>query len=190
MIGMNGLITNSFAVLAMAGWGSSFYTPRGQRDFDSIIAQAELKYYLTPNPSSDPGAATLALSAISVGFSRDFHDSYIGTYFERDRGYLNLSYFFGGKFLVILEGGAAAIVYPDIDDNPVYQPLAAFTDVRVDASLFGEWRIKDFFGINANLRYGTNISDQTLQVRSQGVFEPEELQWQQFEAYVGARWFM
>lgn len=199
MLGVNGLVTNSFAVLAMAGWGASFYTPRAsQADFDSLIALAELKYYLTPNPSSDPGAATLALSSIAVGFSRDFFDSYIGSYYERNRGYLNLSYFFGGKVLVILEGGAAGVGYPDIEFVGSLGPtttVPAFTDVRVDASLFGEWRIKDSLGVNLNVRYGTNISDTSIPLLNESptAADPnpnEELQWQQFEVYLGARWFM
>jgi len=200
MLGVNGLITNSFAALAMAGWGASFYTPRGQRDFDSLIALAELKYYLTPNPSSDPGAATLALSSIAVGFSRDFFDSYIGTYYERNRGYLNVSYFFGGKVLAILEGGVGGIGYPDIDFRDEQTGAVAyhqdpFTDVRIDASLFGEWRIKDFLGVNLNLRYGTNISDTSFPLVNETptADDPnpmEYLQWQEFEAYIGARWFM
>lgn len=186
MLGVNGLVTSSFAVLAMAGWGASFYdTPPGApqaEDFDSIIGQLELKWYLTPNPSNDPGAATLTLSSLSAGFQRDFFDSYIGTYAERDRGYLNFSYFFGGRFLVILEGGAGPIVYPAIatlGETP-------WTDVRIDASLFGEYRFKDSFGVNSTIRYGTNLSDQTITIDAVS----EELQWQEFEAYVGLRWFM
>jgi hypothetical protein len=183
----------------MAGWGASFYTPRGsQADYDSLIALAELKYFLTPNPSSDPGAATAALSSIAVGFSRDFFDSYIGSYYERNRGYLNLSYFFGGKLLVILEGGVAGVGYPDIEFVGSLGPtttVPAFTDVRVDASLFGEWRIKDSLGVNLNVRYGTNISDTSIPLLNETptAADPnpnEELQWQQFEAYIGARWFM
>lgn len=189
LMGINGLVTNSFAVLALAGWGATFYTPRGQEDFDSLLAQAEVKWYLTPNPSSDPAAATLSLSSIAVGFLRDFYDSYIGTYYERDRGYLNLSYFFGGKFLVVTEGGVAAIVYP-----PSVQLPNPSTDIRVDASIFGEYRFKDSIGVNTTIRYGTNISDNAL-VTTTGTgaaanTSRDSLQWQQFEAYLGARWFM
>ncbi len=186
LLGLNGLVTNSFAILAMAGWGASFYTQQPgasqPEDFDSVIWQGEVKYYLTPNPSSDPAAATLSLSSVAAGVTRDFFDSYIGTYYQRDRGYLNFSYFFGGRFLVILEGGAGAISYPAIE------PLAEapWTDVRVDASLFGEYRFKDSFGINSTVRYGTNLSDNSISVGP----ATEELQWQEFEAYLGVRWFM
>jgi hypothetical protein len=183
LIGINGLVTSSFSLLALAGWGASFYTPAPQEDFNSVIGQLELKWYITPNPSNDPAAAGLSLSTLAVGFVRDFYDSYIGTYFERDRGYANLSYFFAGRFLVVVEGGAGPIVYPAIPGLN----LAPFTDIRLDASLFGEYRIKNAFGINATVRYGQNISNTTVSVAGSG---PDSLAWQQFEAYLGARWLM
>lgn len=191
-LGINGLVTPSFGLLAMAGWGASFYTPRGQNDFDSVIGHLELKWYLTPNPSADPAGATLALSSLAAGFTRDFHDSFIGTYFERDRGYLKLTYFFGGRFLVIADGGVAAIVYPDLPATRSTDAEAAWTDVRIDASLFGEYRIRDSLGLNTTLRYGQNISDNSLTSRGGALIPVTEnyLRWQQFEAYLGVRWFM
>lgn len=192
-LGINGLVTSSFGLLAMAGWGASFYTPNGDgdvvHDFDSVIGQLELKWFLTPNPSTDPAAATLALSSLSAGFTRDFHDSFLGTYFERDRGYLKLTYFFGGRFLFIVDAGVAAHVFPEIPEAnaALVQHEEPWTDVRIDASLFGEYRIGDSLGINSTLRYGNNISSTALTV----VDEPaNHLGWQQFEAYLGVRWFM
>jgi hypothetical protein len=185
-LGINGLVTNWFALLAMAGWGASFYdnTDQNHRDFDSVIAQAEIKFYLTPNPSTDPAAASLALSSLAFGFTRDFYDSFIGTYYEHDRGYARLSYFFGGRFLLLVDGGVGPVVYPDMEVAGTN--VAGFTDIRVDASLFGEYRIKNWFGINSTVRYGTNISGQSITVGGNA----DSLQWQQFEAYLGARWLM
>ncbi|AUX45747.1 hypothetical protein SOCE26_072430 [Sorangium cellulosum] len=202
-IGINGLVTPSFGLLAMAGWGASFYTSADQvdvvNDFDSVIGQFELKWFLTPNPSTDPAAATLALSSLSAGFTRDFHDSFLSTYVERDRGYLKLTYFFGGRFLVILDGGVAALVYPGIPGSGdagasgfgSLDPEPAWTDVRIDASLFGEYRIGDSLGINSTVRYGNNVSSTSLTTaESDGTRVSNSLGWQQFEAYLGVRWFM
>ncbi len=197
-LGVNGLITPSFGLLVMAGYGGSFYdaTPRSAaRDFDSVIGQAEVKWYLTPNPSSEPGAATLSVSTLSLGFLRDFQDSYIGTYIERDRGYANLSYFFGGRFLVVVEGGAGPVVYPKVDvtKGGSLTTLPSWTDIRYDASVFGEYRLKDYFGINATVRYSGNASQQAIPVPngSDGTTYPDDsLQWQSFEAYLGARFLM
>lgn len=189
-LGYSGLITKNFGALVTAGWGASFYDPptgdtaETVEDFDSLIGQAELRYFLTPNPSSDPQAASLTLSSVSLGFTRDFYDSYIGTYFERDRGYLKLTYFFGGRFVVIVDAGAGALV------NPAIRSLdeAPWTDIRIDASGFAEYRFKDSFGINTTLRYNTRISDNGLKIPNFPV--EDKLQWQQFEAYLGARWLM
>jgi len=186
-IGLNGLISPSFSVLALAGWGASFYSPAAGtatvQDFNSVIGQLELKWYITPTPSSDPAAVGLALSTLSVGFTRDFFDSYIGSYAERDRGYANLAYFFGGRFFLQLEGGVAPTIYPSIQSLGIPNP---FTDIRIDASLFGEYRIQNAFGINTTLRYNQNISSTSVQT-DQG---RDNLAWAQFEAYLGARWLM
>ncbi len=152
-------------------------------NFDSAIGQVELKWFLTPNPSSDPAATSLTLSSISVGFVRDFYDSYIGTYFERDRGYAALSYFYGGKFLLVIDGGGAPLIYPKITSLGA---MSGFTDIRIDASLFGEYRFKDAFGINATVRYNQVIdsgSNITLPA-------PTDLSYREVEAYLGARWLM
>ena len=185
-IGINGLVTSSFSVLAAVGWGASFYdTPSigGDQNFNSVIGQLELKWFITPNPTTDPGAATLSLSSLAVGFTRDFADSYIGTYFERDRVYANLSYFFGGRFLVIVDGGVAPIIYPPI---VVLGKPTAFTTIRIDASLFGEYRFKDSFGVNATVKYTQNATGETITTDN----VVDELKWQQIEAYLGFRWFM
>ena len=152
------------------------------QNFNSVIGNLELKWFITPNPTTDPSAATLSLSSLAVGFARDFADSYIGTYYERDRAYVNLSYFFGGRFLLVVDGGVAPIIYPP---NAALN-LPATTDVRVDASLFGEYRFKDSFGLNATIKYGQNISGTTI--TTDGV--PDSLAWQEIEAYLGFRWFM
>ncbi len=190
-LGYNGLITKNFGALLMAGWGASFYDPGANetaetvQDFDSLIGQAELRYFLTPNPSSDPAAASLTLSSVSLGFTRDFYDSYIGSYFERDRGYFKLTYFFGGRFVVIVDTGVGALVNPTINTPSIQE--ATWTDIRIDASGFAEYRFKDSFGINTTLRYNTRISDNGLDIPGIG---EDKLQWQQFEAYLGARWLM
>lgn len=177
-LGYNGLVTNSLAVLAMGGWGASFYTPTPQQDFDSFIGQAEIKWLITPSASNDPGAASLSLSSLAAGFTRDFGDSYIGTYEEINRGYLKFSYMFAGRFLLIVDGGVAAVVYPPIESLNVAE---GFTTIRIDPSIFGEYRFVDFFGLNATVRYDANFTDQTVGDLN------EPLQWQRIQAYLGAR---
>ena len=183
-IGVNGLITSSFSLLAMAGWGASFYEEPEPRDFDSIIGQVEAKFFLTPNPSSEPTLATLAISSVAVGFLRDFYDAYIGTYTERNRAYVGLNYFYGGKFYALLQGGASILGYPRIPELTLTE---SFTDVLVDATLFGEYRFADAFGVNATLRYDQYFSDAVI-TDGQGGRDP--LEYREFQAYLGVRWVM
>jgi hypothetical protein len=197
-LGYNGLITPNFGALLMVGWGSSFYDPSktekatNVQDFDSLIAQAEVRYFLTPGRSSDPAAVSASTSAFALGFTRDFYDAWVGSYFERDRGYAKLTYYIGGKFVVILDAGAGALINPSINTATVVKK--GWTDIRIDAAGFAEYRFKDSFGINATLRYGTRISSESLPVpfdaANPGQGTQDKLQWSQFEAYLGARWLM
>jgi hypothetical protein len=178
-IGLNGLVTPWFAFLGMIGWASSFYEGVNAQQYDGLIAQAELKWYVTPNPSFDLSAVTLALSSIAVGYTRDFTNSYLGDFYARNRGYATLSYFFGGQFLLVLDGGVAATRYPTIRGPVAHGP---FTAIFLDPSLFGEYRFTNTVGINTTLRYTTNITDVTI--------GGDALKWNRFEAFLGVRWFI
>ncbi len=181
-IGLNGLVTSSFALLAMVGWGASFYKGPNAQQFDSVIAQGELKWYITPNPGTDATGAGLVLSSIAVGYARDFFNSYLGDYYTRDRGYVNLSSFISQRFLLVLDAGVAALHYPNVYGNTRLLVHTPFTSTLVDALLFGEYRFSDSIGLNTTIRYSTNITDTDIQ----GDF----LDWKRFEAYIGLRWFL
>jgi hypothetical protein len=199
-IGVNGLITERFAALAEVGWGSSFIrtgpNPKVPQ-FDSIIGQAELKWFLAAAPGvSDANELGLSLSSISLGFTRDFTNSYISNFYALDRGYLKFQYFFAGRFVSGIEGGVAAVEYPDSYWMvPVSFRHASFTDVRADASVFGEYRFTSWFGINATFRYTQNFSNVTLDSTNPanlaaGATNPQYgMGWQRFEAFGGARLF-
>ncbi len=186
-IGINGLVTPSFGVLGLVGWGASFYSDEQDHDFDSVLAQAELKWYLTPAPSADPMSVTGSLSYVAVGFIRDFADSFIGTYLERDQGYARFSYLFSGKFVLVAEVRGGAVVFPRqdrVDFGPDATP--GWTDAQVDGKLFGEWRIKDWLGVNADVNYTGYFSGTTLQPPGQ---PGNPLAFQRVTAYAGVRAF-
>jgi hypothetical protein len=201
-IGLNGLVTDRFSLVALVGWGASFYDNSSGNvpQYDSVIAQAELKWFLSASPgiaqSTDLG---LALSSIAVGYTRDFANSYLGNFYGQDRGYLRFSYFFSGRTLVTLDGGVAAIEYPTMTWLATGDPRhAAFTDVRADATLFGEYRFTDSFGLNATLRYTENFSNTSVPQFDEGRVPPNpspaaasyDMAWNRFEAFVGVRWFL
>ncbi len=203
-IGLNGLVTDRFAALAVVGWGASFYdtsaTPQ-QPQYDGPIGQAELKWFLAASPgvAEALNQVSLSLSSITLGYNRDFQNSYLANFYGSDRGYLRFAYFFAGRALVSLEGGFGAVEYPKmfwiLPATPtamatVIDRHAAFTDWRADATLFGEYRFSDTIGVNATLRYTSNISNQLVPdvpPPGVGVFG---MGWNRFEAFLGVRWFM
>ena len=197
LIGFNGLITNHFGLLAMAGWGASFYdgarTPTVQ-DYDSVIAQGEFKWFILPQPRLPEDGAKVGLSSVALGYTRNFTDSYLSDYYQRDRMYLNFSYFFAGVLLVSLEGGWSHITYPPsyFEDDTLRK--VAFSEDRLDAQLFAEYRLSDTFGINTTFRYNANL-DKAAGFRDNEVpvddgTSVDNLAFTRFQAFLGVRWFM
>ncbi len=199
-IGLSGLVGPRFGLLAMLGYGASFVQDNGvagvqqygfgyaSKSFPGIIGQLEARFFLTANPAAEqnPTAVSLSVSSISVGYARDFAQSYLGSFYGSDRGYLKFNYFFGGRALVSLEGGAGAREYPNVFDSGMNQVHAAFVDPAIDATLFAEYRFSNTLGLNTTLRYTQEISNVTLPYPS-GTFGMDFLR---FEAYLGFRWFM
>jgi hypothetical protein len=198
-LGLNGLITPRFSLLAMAGWASTFFDTNSGKNanvqqFDSVIAQVEAKFFPTSKGGEDLASASLLLSSIAVGYLRDYQFSYIGDFYGTDRGYAKVSYFFAGRMLVSLEGGVGAIEYPSIYFNSGAKASDPFTDIRADATLFAEYRVLQSVGINTTLRYTENFSSTQLPVAEKPALGQENLRydmsWRRFEAYLGVRWFM
>jgi len=182
-LGLNGLVTSQLALLAMAGWGSSFYKGTNAQQYDGIIAQAELKWFITPGTGNELMGGPLPISTAALGYLRDFYNSYLGDYFLRDRFYLTLSHLFSGRFLLVVDGSYSPTSYPTVyagDRTTVTH--VPFNAPYVAATAFGEYRISDSFGINATVRYTANITDV--------VVSSDNIGWNRFEAFLGVRWFL
>jgi hypothetical protein len=205
-LGLSGLVTDRFALTAIAGYGATFYDAArlpGQTAFDSIIGQAELKWYLSASPgianATDLG---LALSSLALGYTRDYSISYLGNDFGTDRVYLNFSYFFAGRMLSTLQGGVSVDEYPNVVLAPgqvapgsvpcggVLSRVCAFSVPVADATFFNEYRFTDTFGLNLTLRYSQSFSN--VNIPEVGFTTPTyySMSWQRFEGYLGLRWFM
>jgi hypothetical protein len=181
-LGLNGLVTRQLALLAMAGWASSFYGGLNAKQYDGVIAQAELKWFITPGTGNELIGGPLPISTAALGYSRDFYNSYLGDFLTRDRFYLTLSHLFGGRFLLVLDGSYSPIRYAPVYNELRAQVYPSFTAPRVDATLFGEYRLSDSFGINATFRYSANITDANP--------SRDDLGWTRYEAFLGVRWFL
>jgi hypothetical protein len=208
-VGLTGLLTPRFGALLAAGYGATFFKDTQRLDqYDSINAQAEGTFYLSQTPGAgEPGQATLLLSTVTFGFLRDFQNSLLGNYYTSNKGYGRLEYWFGGKAVFTLDAFFEALGYPPIFYNtgagpaPATgrdgQPIGEFTNYRIGAALFGEYRFTDSFGVNTTLDYQQMISDTQIpagSVTTAGGGPPQaqffDLNWRRFQAFIGARWFL
>ncbi len=188
-LGINGLITNHLGALVIVGWKSMFF--ENDENYDSIVGNAELTWYPLPRPDLAPEAATVGLSAISLGYRRDASASYLGNYVQIDGVYAKSSYFFGGMVLASLEAGLDHVQRPSGYFPNLTRQTAAFSENRVNVTGFVEYRTSDTFGINTTLRYTGNMTDQLIPVSSDPTdSDYDDLSFDRFEAWLGVRWFL
>jgi hypothetical protein len=177
-IGFHGLVTYHLALMGMVGWGSSFYEARNgvqPRQFDSIIGNAEVRWFLQPRPNLEQATIASGLSSIALGYTRAFSNSYYGAFYQRDRGYLQFSMFLLGAVAGGLEFGVSRVAYPAVPGED------SFSQLRVDGRLFAEYRFTDTLATNASLLYDKVNSEEIA---------AEDLDYDRFQAYIGIRWFM
>jgi hypothetical protein len=202
-IGINGLISNYFGVLGMIGWAGSFYEPQvgAPQNYDSVVGQAQLTWYPSPQRNLPQGESPVGLSAVAIGYTRNFGASYLGTYFQRDRGYLNTTYFFGQRFVLNVSGGLSHItrpasffeIVPPATEPAVQSPGSE--ENRVDATAFLEYRISGTVGINTTFRYDTMLEHHVYAFApppSPAGMPPggDDLYFHRYQVYLGVRWFL
>lgn len=181
-VGINGLLTEKISLLAMVGYQASFFVAGD--NIDTIIGQAELRWLINPRAN------------FRVGFLRDSQNSFFSNFYVRNRGYLNYSHSFNGRFILSLEGGVGLYQYGYVADRngaPTVPGVGfgsdgRFTSVRVDATAFGEYRFNEVFGINATVRGLSNISDVRLgNTTGSDGGRGQPIAWTRLEAFVGVR---
>ncbi|MDQ3030802.1 MAG: hypothetical protein M3Y87_00130 [Myxococcota bacterium] len=151
-LGLNGAITPEISLLVMAGYSAGFFDSRiagYDQDFESVVAQAQLTWRIDPN------------SRLQLGYNRSFQPSFVGNYFSQDRGYASFQVTLLGSLLLGLEAGVAYVDFGQMvapDGSPLGSSTER-TDVRVDASLFAEYRFTDWLGINGTVSYVGDFTD-------------------------------
>jgi hypothetical protein len=201
-IGLNGLVTNQFALLALVGWGATWFD--GARvavpeNFNSVVGQAEFKWFILPQPKLQPGDATVGLSSLTLGYLRDFTNSYLADFYRRDRVYAGASYFVGGRYLIDLQAGYSRITHPAFmrvaSATSAAQEMHPQPENRADIQLFTEYRTSDSFGFNLTLRYDASLTRSELNYRYRDATNADRnaidnLAFSRFAAWAGVRWFM
>ncbi|MEO6600049.1 MAG: hypothetical protein ABIQ16_09275 [Polyangiaceae bacterium] len=190
-IGMNGLITTRWSLLAMVGWAGTFYNSKGAeapQQFDSLTGQVELKWFISGGQESMASSAPVGLSYASLGYTRDVGNSYLGNFYQKDRGYVGISYLLGGVFVTSLSAGIANLKFPQsyfVGGGVQHQ---SFSVQRVDASWFSEYRLSNIFGLNATVNYDQNITDVSLPASPTDTVG-DELKYSRWQVFLGARVF-
>lgn len=149
-IGLNGQWTPLIATSLRIGYGAGFYD-EGE-DFDSVLAQAEVAFLISPT------------GRLKFGFLRDFVDSFFSNFYERNQGYARWEQMFGGAFLIGLQLNVRYLEYATLynadgtraDAGEVNRNPRA--DTRIDGVLFAEYRVKDWLAFNATVSYENNIT--------------------------------
>jgi len=167
----------------MVGWAASFYELRqagiAPRQYDSLIANAEARWFIQSRPTLDSTTVTSGLSSIALGYQRSFNNSYLGSFYQRDRGYLNFDMFLVGAVAAGLQFGVSRVAFPDVVEAG-QATVPAFSQLRIDGSLFAEYRFTDTLAANATFLYD--------QVNSP-IVANDDLRYSRWQAFVGARIF-
>jgi hypothetical protein len=198
-LGVTGLVTERVGLLLAAGYGATFFKNPGaasSTQYDSVNGQAEATFHLGQGAGSDePGQATLLLSTFSLGVLRDFQNSLLGNFYNVNRAYAKLEYWFGGRTVLRLDAYGEQLNYPEIYINNGTAPVLAhsdFTNYRVGGGIFGEYRFTSSFGINTTIEYAETISDTQIPANTAApgaAAQVFDLNYRRFQAFIGARYF-
>jgi hypothetical protein len=182
-IGFNGLITYHLSLLGLVGWASTFYRSHTgsiePRQYDGPLANAELRWFIQPRPNLEDTNIATGVSSVALGYARTVSNSYLGSFFTRDRGYLQFNAFLLGSIAGGFEFGASRVAFPVARGGGVNTPEV--TQLRLDGNLFGEYRFTETIAANATVMYDRVNS---------GSIPTEDLDYERWQAYLGLRWFM
>jgi len=189
-VGLNGAITNDVSLTGMIGYAAGFFNNPSPttyvQNYDGLVAQAQLSWQIVQG------------TRLALGYDRNYNTAQLGNYNSTDRGFVAFSTVIGGVFLLNVGGDVGYVDYgiiapppgstmqvgSDSHGNPSRQ------DVRVNASIFAEYRLTDWLGINTTLRYGGDFTDYhyNVAVMSSGtILDPAG--YNKFEAFLGVRVF-
>ncbi|MGB0679580.1 MAG: hypothetical protein ACPGUV_07965 [Polyangiales bacterium] len=178
-VGLNGTLLPRLAFTTMIGYGAGFNDSLLLDEYDSVVAQAELRLAFARNAS------------MRVGYERDFYQALVGGFFRRDRGYLNSEVLFAGVFKLGAEFWAGYLDYGRLV-SPVGQALGlagdfSRTDPMVSLTILGEYRMTDWLGLLGKVGYLGNFSDFEYATNTGAGVLPDPADFQKFDAWLGLR---
>ena len=179
-IGFHGLVTYNLALLGMVGWAASFYE-RESRQYDSLIGNAEARWFIQRQPDLQQATVASGLSSVALGYNRSFSNAYLGSFYQRDRGYLDFDMFVLGAVAAGVQFGVSHVAFPESRQANGDLNNESFSQLRLDGRAFGEYRFTDTWAANLTFLYD--------KVNSPAVLD-DELEYDRWQAYLGVRWFL
>jgi hypothetical protein len=165
--GINGLLTNRFGFLAALGWATTVFDSKAnapRQDFDSLLAQAEARFFLSVPPPSNEEGMKVHPTTIVLGYQRDWSQSYIGNFYSRDRGYTAFYYFFSTRVRSTLQLSASYLGFPSTAFENGAPRDTKFNSIALNGTFFAEYLPTPHLGIFANGDYASQITDKRLRV--------------------------
>lgn len=178
-IGVNGALTQTLGVTAMIGYAAGFYDVAD--DFDNVTLN--LRTLWKPRPTL----------SFSLSYQRLFRPSPIGNFTRSNVFSLTGQSLIGSSFLL----GANASL--SLDQSGIALAPDGMTaigndlrreDIRINASIFAEYRFTSYLAASINLGYYGDITDFTyINPPPGGVFPDPGGGFQKFDAWLGLRIF-
>jgi hypothetical protein len=147
LLGIRGLLTPKFGLSLFVGYGASFYS-KGD-DFDHVIANGELMFFITP------------FTDLRLGGERDFV-SFYSNFYVKSGGYLKFAQMIGRLFQITLKGEVYYRDYSHVSGQYGYVDTPNTDDrrdTRFGASLLLEFRATEWLTILASGVYQGNLSN-------------------------------
>lgn len=192
-LGLNGLVTPRFALLAMAGFKAMFFEPTSTGaldDFDSVIGRAEATWFLGAAPEGLDGPEDRGLNHVRLGVQRDALPGGIGNFYQLNRAFLELTMSTGGVFVLTAHGGYGLVIHsPPRDDRGQPRADGKVMEQRPEAGLYGEYRLLPTVALLGNLEFTGSLPDNYVVVE-RGTAVQDNLKFTRFTALFGARWFL
>jgi len=174
-IDYNGALTEKLSLTMLLGYTAGFY--RLASDFDGVVARVEVRW--RPRP-------TISLIA---GYEHDIRPSYIGNFTRMNQLFVRTSFTLGGVLRLGIDGlvsfdksGLALASDGTLLGNEPYRE-----DIRVSASVFGEYRFKSWLAMFGRVGYIGDFTDFRY-FGAQPLLDPAA-GYQRFEAWLGVRVF-
>ncbi|MCS6900345.1 MAG: hypothetical protein RMJ98_11785 [Myxococcales bacterium] len=192
-VGVNSLLTYRFGFLTALGWTTSVFESKNgapRQDFDRLMAHAEARFFLSSPPKNTKEVIRTYPTKLTIGYIRDSNQSYIGNFYNRDRAYMALYYFFAHRVRSTIQFSVAHLGFPATyfeDGTPRDTP---FSSLAVGGTLFMEYLPRQHVGLFVNGDYMSQITDKPIRVNR---FDPtitDDLGFHRFRLTLGLRYLL